>query len=162
MAVDSAQLRVPEKSALLAMKSSALIVVPAPFPFLMSFKKMHPGAGVEMPPSIRTHGVPSVGLLPVAVKMVKIGEVMGTEPVPPPVLITGSPGGIESASATAVENTKNAANANIRTDFISLPMGSSRSRPLRYQSQILRNLISRVRNVEGRSRVRQLLCGPAS
>jgi hypothetical protein len=68
------------------------------------------------------HGVPSVGLIPDFVRMVKTDEVMGTEPVPPPPLITGSGGGIESANATAVHNTTNAANATIRSDFIIPPL----------------------------------------
>ena len=86
----------------------------------MSFRKKHPGAEIEFPPWIRMHGVLSVGLFPDAVRMAKTGEVMGTEPVPPPVLITGSPVGIESATATAVDNTMNAANA-IPSDFMIPP-----------------------------------------
>jgi hypothetical protein len=98
------------------MTTSWLIVSPGGV--VMSFRKMHPGAEVEIPPWIRMHGLPSVGLIPDFVRMVKTSEVMGSEPVPPPDLITGS---IGSATATAVDNTTNAANATIRSDFMIPP-----------------------------------------
>jgi hypothetical protein len=115
-AVDSAQVRVPEKSALLTTKTRASMVAP-PRPVVMSLEKKHPGAGVEMPPWIRKQSVPSVGLLPVGVRMRKVGKVMGTEPLPPPALITGSAVGIESACAPALDNTTNAANATVRSNI---------------------------------------------
>jgi hypothetical protein len=114
-AVDSAQVRVPEKSALLTTKTRASMV--APRPVVMSLEKKHPGAGVETPPWIRKQSVPSVGLLPVGVRMRKVGKVMGTEPLPPPALITGSPVGIESACTPALENSTNAANATMRSNI---------------------------------------------
>jgi hypothetical protein len=55
----------------------------------MLLRKKHPGAVVETPSWIRIQSVVP-GLFPDGDTMTKFGSLMGTEPPPPPVLITGS------------------------------------------------------------------------
>jgi hypothetical protein len=126
------QVRVPEKSALSTTKFSRVMVTLATprGGIVISFLKKHPGAVVGAVPGwMRTQSVLpgrvlNSGLFPDGVTMPKTGEVMATDPPPPPVLITGSGVGVEAACAWAAINTANAANTAMRNGFIrsSLPM----------------------------------------
>jgi hypothetical protein len=94
----------------------------------MSFSKKHDGEGIDMPPSIRTHGLVP-GLVPVSEKIKKRRAVMGagdrvllnemgTVVGFPPALILGSFAEIESTCARAVDSTTSAPSVAIRSDFM--------------------------------------------
>src|SRR5258705_12689629 len=78
-AVSNAQLRAPERLALLTKKITPLIVAPCPSSVMILLTKKHPGAVVETPCWITRQSLVA-GLSPVGDTMTKSGEVMATEP----------------------------------------------------------------------------------
>jgi hypothetical protein len=101
-------------------KTSFVMVSPVPLG-LMSFSKKHEGDVKVMPSSVSLQGLVA-GLDPDEDKMVKSGTIIpvGNDGSPPPCLIVGSPGFIESPCAGTAHKTTTRLNATMRSDFINL------------------------------------------